>query len=242
MIGAFAHLDHILAANGDQARYLVEHLEVDRRRVSVVPAFLPPAPVREDAFDALPRPLIEFCARFCSLAIVTGFARPYYGLHTAIEAAGTMKNALGLVVHIYTSGDGSYIQRIRRLAAAQSNVYISESDLADELMTALLMRARIFIRATSVDGDSVALREAAFLGRQIVATNCAPRPAGCMLYPFGDQVALAARLEEAIRNPEAGRTLDCRLDGGVRILAIYRSVSAAQIAAAADEARRGAGR
>ena len=41
---------------------------------------------------------------------------------------------------------------------------------------------KLFIRATTTDGDSVSLREALYFGAPILASDVVPRPDGVMLF------------------------------------------------------------
>jgi len=221
----FRRFNHVLAANPDQRDYLVTRMEVPSQCISVIPAFLPSVPrLPDQAWSLLSGALHAFCRQFAHIALITGFAKPYYGFHNAIQAVDLLADpTVGLVVHFYTSTDKVYKQRICDLAKARRNVYIS-GEASDVQMAALLNVIRIFIRGTSVDGDSVALREAAYWGRQIVATDCVRRPDGCLLYPFDDPQALSKRLRQAISNKTAGIVKNPGVGNGQRILQVYREL------------------
>ena len=69
---------------------------------------------------------------------------------------------------------------------------------------ALMAGCDVFVRPTLADGDSVSVREALALGRQVVATSVGNRPPGVRLVPPGDAPALAAALVEAAKAPAPG--------------------------------------
>lgn len=212
---------HVLAANDHQAAFLVAELGIDAHRIQVVPAYLPPVGGKG---ARLPDELAAFTGRHSHVALVTGFARHYYGFHTALMALGQLANpAVGIILHLYTASDSAYLQELDSMAAGRPDVLISRASLDDDEMAALIDRCSIFVRATARDGDSVALREAVFFRRQIIATDCVPRPNGALLFPFEDAAALAGRLAEAIADPAAGVIA---ADGAISahgILDTYRS-------------------
>lgn len=222
----FQRFDHLLTANTAQRDFLVGRMGLSHDRVSTVPAFLPPRVGAGPGLASLPASIGEFRGRFERLAVVTGFMKPYYGLHTVIEAFDSLTDLpIGLIVHSYTSVDENYRRRVQAMVRERSNVYWSEVELDEEQMTALLTAADVFVRATSVDGDSVALREAAYLGRQIVATAVVPRPEGCLLFPFEDSWTLANCIREALADSNAGRVLNVDSQGGDQILALYKRLT-----------------
>lgn len=227
MRAVFGRFDHVLSANVAQRDLLEDHMGLSRDRLSVVSPFLPLVVTPGAGPASLPPSLNGFCESFERLALVTGFMRSYYGLHTAIEAFDLLTDLpVGLVVQTYTSVDEGYRRRIQAMLRQRSNVYVSEFVLPEEQFLGLLSRVDVFIRATSVDGDSVALREAVHLGRQIVATDVVPRPEGCLLFPFDYPRVLADCIRVALDDPTAGRVPDARSHAGEQILAVYRRLMA----------------
>ena len=58
----------------------------------------------------------------------------------------------------------------------------------------VLKSADIMIRGTVSDGDSLSVREALMLGREVIATDCVDRPAGVVLFKYNDEASLAKAL------------------------------------------------
>ncbi|MGC3996224.1 MAG: glycosyltransferase [Anaeromyxobacter sp.] len=79
-------------------------------------------------------------------------------------------------------------------------------ELAHAAALAVLAAADVFVRATRVDGDALTVREALALGCRVVASDVGHRPAGCLLFPPGDAVALGEALlrAAALRRPGVG--------------------------------------
>jgi hypothetical protein len=62
----------------------------------------------------------------------------------------------------------------------------------------MLAMADIYIRASQYDGDSLAVREALSLGKVVIASDCATRPAGCFLFRTNSQPELNNALRDVI--------------------------------------------
>jgi hypothetical protein len=58
----------------------------------------------------------------------------------------------------------------------------------------ILKFSDVFIRATSTDGDSISIKEALFLNKKVIASDVASRPAGCILYSYGNREDLEYKL------------------------------------------------
>ena len=69
-------------------------------------------------------------------------------------------------------------------------------------MSPLWESADVYVRPTSTDGDSVAVREALSMGCQVVASNVCERPKGCLLFDFTSDDDLFNAIELAL---QAGR-------------------------------------
>lgn len=65
-----------------------------------------------------------------------------------------------------------------------------------------LFRAMRFL--CSAGSDAVALREAAYFGEQIIASDCVVRPVGALLFETMNYVSLKNSLATALENPEMG--------------------------------------
>ena len=66
-------------------------------------------------------------------------------------------------------------------------------------MSPLWESADVYVRPTSTDGDSVAVREALSLGCQVVASNVCKRPKGCLLFDFTSDDDLFNAIELALQ-------------------------------------------
>jgi glycosyltransferase involved in cell wall biosynthesis len=85
---------------------------------------------------------------------------------------------------------------------------------------ALIAACDVFVRTTLVDGDSVSVREAIALGRQVIATSVGHRPPEARLVPPADADALARGLLDAAAQPAPAAAV-AGADPLQRVLALY---------------------
>ena len=63
---------------------------------------------------------------------------------------------------------------------------------------ALIKISDIVIRATSTDGDSLSIKEALYVGKTVVATDCVSRPKQVITFKYNDSISLSKVLEKAL--------------------------------------------
>lgn len=68
-------------------------------------------------------------------------------------------------------------------------------------MWPIFKHTRLFLRTTSTDGDSIAVREALHFSVPVLASDSVPRPVGTNLYKFGDDQDLLRRLLALLPEP-----------------------------------------
>ena len=79
--------------------------------------------------------------------------------------------------------------------------------MGNHVMWPALKHADLFLRTTSTDGDSVALREALYFGVPVVASDVTGRPVGVTLYEFANPAALYSSVIRVLdRQPTHGST------------------------------------
>jgi glycosyltransferase involved in cell wall biosynthesis len=175
-------------------------------RLHVIPAFLPP---RVDPDLPAPESVRQLQAKVDVTLVTSGTGEPLYDYDTLLRglelAQRQTPRRLGLVVATYKAWDSAYWEPMeRRLRASSVPVVITRSLSPDEFV-ALLARAQIYVRCTLADGDAIAIREAAAVGAQVLATDAAPRPAGTALFPMGDAERLAEWVVQAAQDRSVGR-------------------------------------
>ncbi|HZO90070.1 MAG TPA: glycosyltransferase [Chthonomonadaceae bacterium] len=212
--------DDIICVNASQQRIL-EPLVYGR--VHVIPAFLPPCPTLEP----LPEPLLAFLDSLDHLFVTSGCGEALYDYETiryGLELVrGRIPARIGLVVATYSYWDPGYWPSMAARLQSSGVATCITRGLTPPQFLALLSQARMYLRASLTDGDSVAIREAALMGVQVLATDAVPRPPGTALFPAGDACKLAETILEALANQEIGRLpAESYCDTYAALLKVYR--------------------
>tara|TARA_B110001450_G_C17647858_1_gene492000 strand:+ start:1307 stop:2263 length:957 start_codon:yes stop_codon:yes gene_type:complete len=85
----------------------------------------------------------------------------------------------------------------------------------------VLKLSSCFIRNTSTDGDSLSVKEALYLGKSVIATDCVERPDGVRLIKFKDDLSLENAINEITLN-HVERKVIPPSNGGIDIIALYK--------------------
>jgi glycosyltransferase involved in cell wall biosynthesis len=177
------------------------------RGVEVLPAFsrafvkpgAPPPGLQELRAEAAPL----FCAMIAP--------RPEYGESILLEAfARVIAAKPGARLAVYGPGSES----------AKATGVRGFGELARPQALAVVQSCDVFVRPTLADGDSVSVREALALGREVVATRVGHRPPEARLVPPGDAAALADELIAAAGRSHSTANVPAA-DAFARILTLY---------------------
>jgi glycosyltransferase involved in cell wall biosynthesis len=116
----------------------------------------------------------------------TGSETPEYGINLLFDAVGHLRSKRFPNVGCVVMG-------------------LNNPNLPDNVLTVgdiphldclgLMSKADVFVRPTFADGDSISVREALALNVPVVASDCARRPDGTVLFETGNSEDLATRLE-----------------------------------------------
>jgi glycosyltransferase involved in cell wall biosynthesis len=160
-----------------------------------VRTILPFAVEPPDRALPLPPRLAAFLSAHSPVLLTVGLLEPEYDLPMQIDAmAGILQRypRAGLLI----VGAGSLEERLR--ARIASTPYADHVLLYGDMPHAVTLRATLecdlLLRTTLYDGDSVAVREALYLGTPVIATDNKMRPAAVHLIPPSD----APRLRDAV--------------------------------------------
>ncbi|GAB5534162.1 MAG: hypothetical protein Rubg2KO_04110 [Rubricoccaceae bacterium] len=198
----FASFDRVVTVNEEQKATLVAE-GIDGDRIRVVPAFLPPTQQPGGASGT-----VQALKERRGWAVVSsGYALPYYGFHTIVDAVASLPEAQrpGLVLAFYNQYDEAYVASLKLAIEDAGLDAILLRDLPPEVFAGVLAAGAVYVRATDRDGDAVAIREAGYLGLQVLATDCVRRPDGCALFPTHSVPDLATLLARASSDTELGR-------------------------------------
>ncbi len=196
--------DRIVCVNRHQREFIVQKFAIE---AATIPAYLPP--VRDVADpEPLPEAFEEFVGSADLVAVTSGCRTEVYDYETILSALELLESRIpirvGLLMAVYGSCDRAYWDSIVARIGRSPVPVLTTENLSAEQFVRVLERTRFYIRATVIDGDAVALREAGAAGSQVLASDCVERPAWCALFRTGDPQSLASVLERAIVDPSHG--------------------------------------
>lgn len=189
---------------------------------NVIPAYIPPSDVRP-----LP-PELEAIRKKCDRLIVStgsSFIRleqDTYGFDVILEALSLIRLPFRTGVVLHDSNDvyrERYSEKIVDLRRKGIEIIYSSGDIN---FAGLLRKADLFIRSTVTEGDSISVREALQCGTPVVASDCAGRPAGCILFRTGVSEDLAAKIEWVLKE-EKGPARE-QADYAEKLFALYSEI------------------
>jgi len=226
-----------------RAEALARRLFGRRLDLRVIPEFIPPASVPPLSHPALLtlRRRHRYLLASNAWRISFHHGEDLYGLDLLVESLASLVIErgldVGLAVLLPTVGDENYLALLRRRA--------QERGIADRLLfvtepvaeaASLWREADVVVRATNTDGSSLTVLEALALGVPVVASDCAERPEGTLLFRTRDSAGLTAALAEVLTDLPArreGLLGQPRLGSAERFLALYDELEARWTAHAA---------
>ena len=108
-----------------------------------------------------------------------------YGVVSLISIFNTTPD-YGLIISDPSGAYNDYI--VRNKISLGSNIKLL---IATKFSFVNVIRvSHCFIRATTTDGDSLSIREALYLSKDVICSDCVSRPSGCILYPTNDYSSL----------------------------------------------------
>ncbi len=189
-------------------------------------------PILADDKAELPDAVSDFFSSHSPVVCTTAAASAEYGLADAVEGLSLVRQTLpgaGMLVALTKYGEAAYenelVRRIHSLGLAEH--VLIQRNLPDFL--AAMKRSDVFLRSTLVDGDSISVREALFLGVPAVVSDTPFRPEGVILFKKGDardmaeKIALAMRAERRSPGSRPMAESESNLDA---LMSVYGSVLA----------------
>lgn len=215
---------------------LVE-MGVDRERITVAPAYIPPRPGA--SVSGLPATIQDFLGAHSPVLSSYAFdlardARGVdsYGFDLCIGLVHSLREefpGIGLVLRMSKVVDADYYDDLRaRIATGglEDHVLITTEPLEDA--HPLWQASDVFLRATNTDGDAVAVREALDLRVPVVASDASRRPEGAVLFRTRDAQDLARAVREVLlHHADHVRALEsiAIVDNFPPILELYRAIA-----------------
>lgn len=209
----------VIAVGSQQAVDLRKWTKIIPDQLVVIPAYLAFAARTKAALpDSLTIPETGQSRR---IGVASGYGAARYGWRELLHAIEMLPSEWQWIFCFYNEYEEPYYQELRMQCAGVPNVHCL-NELDSDSFHSVLQIADTYVRPTTVDGDSIALREAMALGLHCVASDVVPRPRGVVTYCSTDGDALYKALYALPIGREAAQSDD----NGKRILAIYEAVNA----------------
>lgn len=214
--------DRIIVVNPQQQKAL-RSLGVQTDKMVIIPAYLK---ATVEYSPGIAKKLAEIRSRNHVMLISSGFGLPHYGYHVILQALSVVwqDKKVALILALYNSYDKTYLGELTSLAAMLPNVeYVMFEDSQPEEFNYMLTQCDTYVRATSIDGDSVAVREALQQGLNVLCSDCVVRPMGTTLFSLtsGDGLPMALEAASASR-----KQIQAQHDNAKELLSVYESIQA----------------
>ncbi len=124
-----------------------------------------------------------FCTNAFDLAHDAAGAE-IYQIHNLVSIFKQLPEAYGLIVSDPSGNNKKHI--LDQMQLPKNVLFIDEP----HPFIPILKVVDCFIRATTTDGDSLSIKEALYVGTNVLASNCVDRDPSCTLYTSGNMTAL----------------------------------------------------
>ncbi len=166
----------------------------------MIPAFIYPTASKSD-IDSKDIALVEQSNKI--KIVMSGYLQDYYGYDLILDYLENHKKYFGFFI-FYGTHDQEYKSRIITRINNMDNAHFF-TDLSPQQFNWLLKNTDMYIRNTDRDGDCVAIREAAYWGVKVCASNSAVRPVGAELFSFNNKFELKNAILNVTNQPNLGK-------------------------------------
>ncbi len=226
LASASAGASHALVACNSEIEEILTSLVPGKKVYRMQNCF----PITADGNAVMPGAVDDFLRTHSPVVCTTGAASAEYGLKDAVGAMSLVRREFpgaGLLVALTKYGEAVYEEELTRAVGSLglTEHVLIQRDLPD--FVSVMKRSDVFLRSTLVDGDSISVREALFIGVPAVVSDTPFRPEGVVLFRKGDAEDAADKLSQALRagggRPSA-RMLEESESNLESLLSVYGSV------------------
>lgn len=222
----FKFADKIIACN-EQIKESIITLNISDQKISFISNALS---FKVALNDVLSTEVECFLSSHHPLIASMSALLPEYGTDVLLKAVAQLKAEfpnLGLVLVVLTTSDKrttNKIHNILRVNELWNNVLIVKNVCS---LSAIIKKSDLFVRSTLLDGDSISVRKALFLGVPVVASDTTFRPKGVVLFKKGNINDLHNKIKRVLENPRkflSKYTLVEAYDNLQKIESIYKKL------------------
>ncbi len=194
------NFNYIITVNTEQKQLLSNVLRINSDKIIVIPAFIHPISSNED-FDNKDISLIEQSNKI--KIVMSGYLHDYYGYDLIMDYLENHKKYFGFFV-FYGTHNKKYKSRIINRIKNMDNAHFF-TDLSPQQFNWLLKNTDIYVRNTDRDGDCVAIREAAYWGVKVCASDSVTRPIGTELFSCNNKFEFENAIWNVVNQPNSGK-------------------------------------
>lgn len=213
------NFNYIITVNTEQKQLISSVLRINSNKIVVIPAFIHPISSCKDLNDE-DVSLVKLSNNI--KIVMSGYLQDYYGYDLIIDYLENHQKYLGFFV-FYGTYDENYKNRIINRIKNMGNAHYF-NDLTPQQFNWLLKNADVYVRNTDRDGDCVAIREAAYWGVQVCASNSVTRPLGTELFSFNNKFEFKTAIQNIINQPNSGK-ITPGINYAKNIYKIYKSLT-----------------
>jgi glycosyltransferase involved in cell wall biosynthesis len=150
----------------------------------------------------LPKTLADFFQTHGPVMISAGQLEPEYDLGIQIEALHQLRHKFPKAGLVFLGSGSIEVDLRRKIEALDCREHVLlAGDVPHESALEAISRARLMLRTSLYDGDSISVREALQLGTPVIATDTGMRPPAVTLVPKSDLSALGKAIESVLAYP-----------------------------------------
>ena len=194
------NFNYIIAVNTEQKQLLSNIFKVNSNKIVIIPAFINPISSRTD-FDNKDISLIEQSKKI--KIVMSGYLQAYYGYDLVLNYLENNQEYFGYFIFYGTNNEEYKNRIINRIEILDNAHYFI--DLSPQQFNWLLKNADVYVRNTDRDGDCVAIREAAYWGVKVCASNSVTRPVETELFSFNNKFEFEKAIRNIINQPNSGK-------------------------------------
>lgn len=177
-----------------------------KNSISIIPAYIKPVEIGEEK-DYLKADLINFINEkpfilYYAQSIRYCEGKEVYGTEAMIDSFIDLKKVnsdISLVFCIAEPNDPKQMFMLKKRIndnGLNEHVYWQEGAISE--MWPLIKKAKLYVRPTSTDGDSILIREVMSFGIPVLASDVCIRPQMCKTYHYGNTKELAVKIEDML--------------------------------------------
>ncbi|MGE5431535.1 MAG: hypothetical protein ACM3QX_10710 [Syntrophomonadaceae bacterium] len=204
----------------DEAEKFAFAYNANTKRIS---AFIPP-PYEEALSEEIKGKIRELRKGYKTLFCTNAFGVMYdhrkqeiYGISELVQIFSSLCDK-ALIISDPSASYRNYFTK-NKIKLTANILMISEPHSFFEV----IRLADCYIRNTSTDGDSLSVKEALYLSKNVIATNCVQRPDGVRLSIAGSQSDLLSRINET-ENIESAKKNHILVNGYPELKKIYEEL------------------